>query len=188
MVIKPKFATTGEFSEGLAPARLKGYYGFIDTTGNYVIKPQYDFATEFHEGFAIAYIDSLPYYINKSGDKLFNFTVKKISNFKNGRALIKTFSDKFGLIDTNGNLILDTNYREIYPYYDEQIVIRTFEPEYDNTKIGVVDRDGKLIVPFGLYDDIREFNEGFSIVMIKSKFNFWPYLIAERMPAAIPRF
>ena len=169
IVIKPKFAATGEFSEGLAPVRLKGYYGFIDTTGNYVIKPQYDFATEFHEGFAIAYIDSLPYYINKSGDKLFNFTVKKISNFKNGRALIKTFSDKFGLIDTNGNLILDTNYREIYPYYDEQIVIRTFEPEYDNTKIGVVDRDGKLIVPFGLYDDIREFNEGFSIVMIKSK-------------------
>ncbi|NLN84139.1 MAG: hypothetical protein GX138_07285 [Firmicutes bacterium] len=42
-----------EFSEGLAAVSYKGYWGFIDESGNTIVDPQFDFAFWFEEGLAI---------------------------------------------------------------------------------------------------------------------------------------
>ena len=64
-IIKPQFHSAGEFSEGLAPARLHGRYGFIDRTGNYVIAANYDLAFSFSNGIAQVFIERKPYFIDR---------------------------------------------------------------------------------------------------------------------------
>src|SRR6478736_7156218 len=70
-IIKPVFAAAGEFSEGLAPARVNGWYGYIDQKGNFIISPQFEFAEAFQKGISIAYQKGKPFYIDRSGKKLF---------------------------------------------------------------------------------------------------------------------
>ncbi|ECC1273812.1 WG repeat-containing protein, partial [Campylobacter coli] len=41
-VIKPKFDSIWDFSEGLAKVKLNGKYGFIDKSGKIVIEPKFD--------------------------------------------------------------------------------------------------------------------------------------------------
>ncbi len=60
VVIEPKFHGAGEFSEGLAPAGIDGWwhniewygvkYGFIDRTGKEIIPFKFDFAKSFSDG------------------------------------------------------------------------------------------------------------------------------------------
>lgn len=40
-VVLSGFASAGDFSEGLAPVKMGGGYGFIDKTGKAVIPPRY---------------------------------------------------------------------------------------------------------------------------------------------------
>jgi hypothetical protein len=82
VVIKPVFRTAGEFSEGLAAARVNGTYGYIDETGNFVIQPQFDYATPFSEELAIVYKDGQPYFINKQGQKAFEFNFLTAAPFE----------------------------------------------------------------------------------------------------------
>ncbi|EPS6017597.1 WG repeat-containing protein [Campylobacter coli] len=41
-VIKPKFDSIWDFSEGLAKVKLNGKYGFIDKSGKIIAKPKFD--------------------------------------------------------------------------------------------------------------------------------------------------
>src|SRR5688572_1020582 len=89
IIIKPVFAAAGEFSEGLASARVNGWYGYIDQKGDFVISPQFEFAEGFQEGIAIAHQKGKPFYIDRSGRKLFENSFAEIGNFQNGIARIK---------------------------------------------------------------------------------------------------
>lgn len=52
-MIAPQYEGAGRFSEGLAPVRKDGKWGFIDETGKTIIPFQYDLAGIFNEGLAI---------------------------------------------------------------------------------------------------------------------------------------
>src|SRR5262245_834004 len=54
MAIPARFDEAGQFSEGLAPVRIGGKFGYVDTQGEVVIPPQFDFANPFSEGVAAA--------------------------------------------------------------------------------------------------------------------------------------
>lgn len=61
-----EFNNARGFTEGLAPAaNAKGYWGYIDTKGNWVIKPAYDFCDNFDTGKARVMKDGKVHYINK---------------------------------------------------------------------------------------------------------------------------
>ena len=47
-----KYETADDFSEGLAPVRSNGKWGYIDTTGREVIPCIYDHAEKFKNGLA----------------------------------------------------------------------------------------------------------------------------------------
>jgi WG containing repeat len=100
MVLLPKFHALQSFSEGLAAARLGGYYGYIDSTGSWVIPPQYEYATAFVEDLAIAYNEGKPFTINRTGEKPFVIdNVKEMILLKSGISKI--------LIDTTLNTPID---------------------------------------------------------------------------------
>ena len=67
VVIKPRFYSAGQFSQGLAPVRINGTYGFIDQSGNISIKPVFDLALPFEYGIAKVFIEGKPFFIDVKG-------------------------------------------------------------------------------------------------------------------------
>ena len=115
-VIPPTFVAAGDFSEGLAAARSGGYYGYIDKTGKFIIPPSYDFATDFSDNAALVYKDGHPIYIDRKGNALFDNPFREAGPFTRGLAMIRTASNKPGVINKKGILVIDTIYTSIYPF------------------------------------------------------------------------
>lgn len=178
IVIKPKFLSAGEFSEGLAAVRLNGTYGFIDLDGQFVIQPQFDFATPFQEGISLAYVDGKPFYINKNGDKIFDFPYQSGGQFQGGRAIVRTFSEKLGYVNKQGKLIIDTAYKQIYPFINGMAIVmgHNHQPDGDekkgikqNFEFAIIDTLGNFIIPYGKYESISGFDgQYFEGVVLRS--------------------
>lgn len=66
-IIPKRFERAMLFSEGLAPVRLDGRFGFIDRSGNVVIKPAFDLAGRFHRGQAEVIVQGKAGVIDRSG-------------------------------------------------------------------------------------------------------------------------
>lgn len=168
-VIEPVFLSIGEFSEGLAPARKNGQYGYINQQGDFSIQPEFDFATVFSSGLALVYKNGAPFYIDHSGKQPFKTDYALLGPFVNDRAIVQTVSNKRGMIDVNGKLILDTVFQKIsifrnglsivqglghHPYADKE---KGIEQRYE---LGLVDSMGNVVVPFGSYSEIQAFESG----------------------------
>lgn len=177
VIIKPKFHSAGDFSEGLAYARTNGTYGYVNQTGEYVIQPQFDYATPFHEGLAVVYQDGKPFYIDKEGRKPFEVHFPQIFAFNNGRAQIRTSSGKTGFINRQGEIVIDTVFTFINPFIEGLAVVQGLNHhEYDepdgikkNYEVGVIDSLGKFIVPYGKIKDINDLVDGFFQVEINDE-------------------
>lgn len=52
IVVAPKFAGAGEFSEGLGAVLVDKKWGYVDGTGSMVLKPRFDECGNFSEGLA----------------------------------------------------------------------------------------------------------------------------------------
>lgn len=112
--------------------RKTSKYGYIDLSGKTVIPCIYDHVSDFENGFAIVKKDSQEYYITKDG-RLFarkttiNGDIKTTlqpdylehSYFK----IRKEYPDgsRYGIMDTNENIVLQTEYYNIRDYYGHGI-------------------------------------------------------------------
>jgi WG containing repeat len=161
VIIKPVFANIRTFTEGVAPARIDGLFGFIDSTGQWVIEPQFEFATEFKNGFAIVFNNQKTFYINHLGQKTFNTDfAKALSPFEKGVAVFKTVTGKQGLLNKNGEIIADTIFDVFYDLNEGLAIVKGINHESQKGKkkiyeIGIIDTNGRFVVPFGLYADIK---------------------------------
>jgi hypothetical protein len=178
VVIQPTFRSAGEFSEGLASARTNGTYGYIDETGKFVIPPQFDYATPFSEGMAVVYKDGHPFFINKQGQKPFETNFSSVGQFENGRAIIQTSTKKMGFIGKHGKLIIDTVFTKINSFVNGFAVVQgtNHHPYADSEKgiekkleLGVIDSLGQFIIPYGKYEKINDFVNGYFRVVIPAE-------------------
>ncbi|HYH14341.1 MAG TPA: WG repeat-containing protein, partial [Flavisolibacter sp.] len=167
-VISPIFHAAGEFAEGVAPVRQGGLYGYINTKGEFTIPPQFEFALPFKDGFAIVYKQEQPSYINKAGKQPFNTPFKEINNFAHGRAEVITYTQKHGFINTSGELIIDTVFTAIHPFVEGLAVVEGLEHDKEvetgvyKKEVGVIDTLGRFIVPYGRFDVIKDYREGYA--------------------------
>ncbi|MFN8361661.1 MAG: WG repeat-containing protein [Candidatus Kapaibacterium sp.] len=161
VVIPPQFRSAGDFSEGLASVRLSGTYGYIDATGTFIIPPQFDYATPFSGGLAVVYRNGMPSYIHPNGEQAFECTFPAVGSFENGRALVRTASKKYGMIDTHGKLFIDTVYSEIRPFSEGRAVVVGINKQ---DEVGVIDTLGRILIPYGKYKTIEPFTNGFTVV------------------------
>lgn len=145
IIIPIKYHSGESFSEGLANVREDGYYDYINTEGEYVIAPKFDFAMPFSNGLALVYKDSIPFFINKDGEVAFNSNFKEMTNFKYGVSIVKSHNNKFGLINKNGKLILDTNYNDISEFDGGYFSI--YQADSLISKNGVIDSLANFILP-----------------------------------------
>ncbi len=166
-VIKPVFLSGGDFSEGLAAVRLNGHYGFINRTGKFVIAPRYDYAGSFSHGIAVAYNDGIPSFIDKKGETVLPSGYKQLSFLNDRKAIVTTITDKRGIIDIQSKqLIVDTLFSSIQIFDCGVAIVKDLSTlnQYGMPQVGVIDTTGKFVVPFGKYNEINTFYDGFATV------------------------
>ena len=73
------------FSEGLAPVKKNGKWGFINTKGDLVIPCEYDFAYSFSNGVALVELNNKYGYIDKYGNSTFSETGIALAKIKEER-------------------------------------------------------------------------------------------------------
>jgi hypothetical protein len=121
LVIPARFDSVSSFSEGLVAVRVGLECGYIDSTGAFVIKPRFQGAYPFVDGRAFVQLD-----------------------------------EKWGLIDRAGNFVVQPCFRkgpnfrpDVYlskqPQPDLPLALVEFDDENDDTRIGYVNRAGKVV-------------------------------------------
>ncbi|WP_170110252.1 WG repeat-containing protein [Flavilitoribacter nigricans] len=170
-VISPRFHAAGYFSEGLAPVRSGGYYGFIDASGKFVIPPAYDMAYPFEHGKAQVYIDGQALMIDTRGEIQFRHDFRDFAAFPEyDLYVVRSESGKYGVLDQEGKLVIDTAYSSISPFVDGLAVVNGLrhrrEDEDDNTRYeaGVIDTKGSMVIPYGKFSEIAPFRDGLASV------------------------
>lgn len=118
----------GVFSEdGLAPAQDpgSGLVGYVDRDGVFVINPKYDDASMFSkDGWAVVCQDDLWGAINIEGEEIIPCSYEDLSSFfPSGYAVFGVKDDadewmRYGILDTDGNVIVEAQYDEISFVFD----------------------------------------------------------------------
>jgi len=157
----------------------EGFFGFIDKNDQLIVNPKYRYATNFYKDHALVKAEwNTPILlINTSGKILKQFdkelkvafqekadafralglnvesqthvnpTLKQLVDFKKG-----IFQDKFnksGLLDIDGNIILDFKYKSLKDY-NNGLVLAIFNDQNKKEKQGLINEKGELVVEVGL--------------------------------------
>lgn len=172
VIIEAQFHDASDFSEGLGAVRLNGTFGYIDPNGKPIIPYQFDVAFPFYRGIAKVYIEGKPYLIDRTGTIQFEHSFQNLIDLQPEKYfLAQTKSNKFGMINYKGKLILDT----IFSYISEiqngvAIVYGLNHDTYRNNaseervyECGLIDTMGNWLVPYGTYQDIKGFVNGYAL-------------------------
>lgn len=145
-----------EFAKMRIPSQER-FWGFKDVMGNWVIEPNYIRVHDFKEGLAaVATVrDGEEYwgYVNETGREVIETKYSYIRDFSNGLAFVReksidgTLSNSY--IDTDGVDVieLDTDITEGFEFDDEGMAI-VYKRDGENSRYGVIDRDGNFLIPF----------------------------------------
>jgi hypothetical protein len=144
--IEPKFDTAYVFSEfDVALVKIGDKFGVIDARGKFLAKPIYDDMGRFEPGAALAFArrDGKVGYINVKGQEQIAFTWDDAYAFSVGGLAVVQRKKKddeltYGIIDTQGKLIIPTNYEGAY-VCDESEWVMLKEKEL----WGYMSKDGK---------------------------------------------
>jgi hypothetical protein len=170
------------FSDGLAPFKKDGRYGFIDKTGKTVISFIYDYVQGFSEGLSLFYRDGKSGYVDKTGKEVLVFekdervsrgafsnglaSVFKWGEFTNESYIITDNAHKVGYIDKNGKTVIPHTYDAIKGHgftaneFREGVAAQRLDEKW-----GFIDTTGKVIVPFE-YSEAQNISEGMAAVSI----------------------
>ncbi|MCH7403844.1 WG repeat-containing protein [Belliella kenyensis] len=145
-VVENKFQEVKNFSNGIAAAKINGYWVYIDRFGNFNTASYYDEAKDYHRGLGIVRKDSKSFMINSTGERVSDLSFDKISLLPDNYYLTEV-DGKFGLLDTNGKEIASPQFDMIRR--ENYNVILAFK----NGKYGIIDETGDFKLPLH-YDKI----------------------------------
>lgn len=140
VVIDYKYDSAFDFIEGLAIVKINDKYGCIDKTGKIVIECIYNWIYGFSEGLSQVEKNGKYYVIDKNGKEIFQCSSYQIwSRFNYGLAIIRSNDkdDLYGVIDTQGKVIIPCKYKYISDYSEGLAVVKTKEGLY-----GYIDKNG----------------------------------------------
>lgn len=145
VIIEPKYEYLDLFSEeGLARFEDHGLWGFVNESGEEVIPAQYEDANNFSEGLAAVKVDGVWGFIDESGAMMIEPQYEEIvGGFISDRCVFQE-GVLTGLIDAEGQIVLEASYSTINLYSNEYYIVTS--EEKDETRYGVIDRDSKLVV------------------------------------------
>jgi hypothetical protein len=171
-IVKPKYDTIDPFSEGRAVVNDSQGFKVIDESGKEITEKAYSIIVgEYKEGRvrAVKIVEHGPYlygYLNKRGKEVIPITFETASDFKQGKAVVKTKEGRFQLINLTGTVI------QTYPFpyvgnYGEGLL--TFKKSSEG-KIGYIDEQGKIVIE-PQFSDGEAFIDGRAIVSLSEDNN-----------------
>lgn len=149
IVTEPVYDDAGYFRDGIATVMQNGYYGIVGKDGREILAPEYE-AVWVNGSYIIAKKGTASYCFDREG--------RQISGgwdniYVQGDLLCIKQDEKYGLADSDGNLLLEVKYDWIDPIPGKELVIAN-----QQDICGVLDYHGQIKVPFQ-YDAIRCFDE-----------------------------
>ena len=164
-VVMPfKYDEAYNFSEGLAPVKLNGKYGFIDKSGKEVVPIKYDNVWDFTEGLAGVKLKGKWGFIDKSGKEVVPPKYVDVDYFHEGLAKVG-LKGKWGFVDKSGKEVVPLKYENVWEFREGLASVEL------NGKQGFVDKSGKEVVPLK-YDWVKFFSEGLARVELNDKWGF----------------
>lgn len=118
-----------------------------------------DNALPFSEGLAPVCKDDKWGFIDKTGKVVIDYQFDAAASFSDGMALVAK-NDKTGFIDKTGNIVIDCKYDDAGEEGFQNGVARV----YLDKEWGVINKEGKIVVPFGKYYKIKAFKNGIAEV------------------------
>lgn len=137
-VIKPKYASAHDFSEGLAAIKSGDKWGFINGRGDIVIEPQYTSVGDFKEGLAFVKVNGQYGYIDKKGKMIINPQFDNAANFSEGLASVKT-GGSYGFINKNGNYVINPQFGNAEPFSGGLALCK-------QDRYGFINSNGKIVI------------------------------------------
>ena len=149
-----KFDFIGNFSNGVAVARIGNYVGLIDRTGNTVLPFEYNQIRFFFESeFATATKNSQTGVIDSNGNVVVPFgEFDSVHNFENGLFVVRK-DEKTGLIDIDGNIVRPLMYTSISRISDEMMLGARQDDWRTNGPFDFMDNAGNVI--YSMPEDMR---------------------------------
>lgn len=180
IIVEPKFDNIGYLHNGLAPAKINGKYGYIDTTGTFVIEPQFDKAGGFQGNLARVSVRHKYGFIDKTGMFVIEPQFDEAELFYNGLAQVFINDSiywnygKYGYVDTTGRMVIEpqfTEWRDEYGFIDDYHFQSGMAKFRQNGKYGFIDTTGKVVIE-PQYDHVWEdfYKNNYAIVEINGKY------------------
>ena len=166
----------------LIPQKINGNFGYVNHNRDYVIAPQFNLAMFFNSDcnllnsknkkakkfglsdYATVEENEIAYRIDKKGKKVYKYVKKDLekcpAEFKAQKYKAYIMQGFYGLVDKDS--INEGNYKDfvIYPQYQRLHVMEGDDignpmiVAVYNNKFGVINKTGKVIIPF-VYADIK---------------------------------
>jgi hypothetical protein len=181
-----KYQQISEFNDGIAFVKLDTKWGAINTKGDIVIPVKYYEIEKFICGIARMRLKPKLYgYIDMNGNEVIQPIYEMLSIPQFG-VIAYLHNHKWGLMDTSGNIILESAYDYIQTFnnsgfavaaiYNRPVNLTSYPRKkglplgiFDG-KYGIIDTSGNTIVDLN-YDYISDINDDdLAIVMINGKF------------------
>jgi hypothetical protein len=140
-------------------------WGYIDTTGAEVVLPIYDFAKDYVNGISMVERSDKWGVLDSKGKTLIPCDYDQINFLENtDNSILKVSKEqqKYGLIDTLGQVTVSLMYDELGEFREGRLAVRK------GNKWGFVDKHGREVIPCR-FTKVNNFSEGFATVKLSSK-------------------
>ncbi|MEB2784772.1 WG repeat-containing protein [Algoriphagus persicinus] len=143
-------------NEGLYPAKSKGAFGFVNSSGAWIISPQYAETTLFSEKIASFRSSQAWGLISSTGELVSDANWEEIKPFHQGLAIAKA-NGKYFLLNTFGAPLNTEGYDSIYRTTDGYFLVEK------SMKSGLLNGVGEEIIP-AEFEGLRRERKNFVVV------------------------
>jgi hypothetical protein len=214
------YQNLGNFSEGLGAVQIEGRIGFMNKDAEFVINPRFRDVTSFSDN--RSFVRSLNYrryhFIDANGEEIplpagiDSFDNDEFSYFSNKRALVH-YDDRYGFIDTEGNVIVQNIYQEALPFSENLAAVKVSDrwgfintsgdmeitPQFvsvgsfnDNRAAvrkssnlyGFINSKAEMVIS-EQFEEVRNFSNGLAAVKLGEK---WGFISTEGVTIVTPQF
>ena len=189
VIAEPKYDSCEySFMSVYPKVKLNNKWWFVDKKGNEITPIKYDLCRDFSKGFVTVKLNDKWGYVDTNGKETillgnyddignpYKFDIfpewgdkiieKELSNVFIGNLIFIKLNGKFGLIDTNENIVISCKYDKMYDktmdFSNGYCLVQI------DDKLGMIDNKGNEIIPI-LYDEIDIDDENFVIVKLNDK-------------------
>jgi len=182
-VIQPASWGWGRFHDGLANVSVKGMWGIVDRTGNFVLKPKYDYLERFREGRALFRVGKFQErkswrygYLDRNGAEVIPPVFHGAHGFSEGLAAAKV-GNLWGYINPSGVFKITprfdgTGSGKRWPDTRAGYFVNGLAPVWtDQECYNFIDTAGKFVFEGG-FEDANSFCESRAVVGQHKRFGY----------------